>query len=255
MARLIESMRARSEETAAELEKIKSCPAPCRDCAVTVRPPSFAPQRVACPVVDSECAYGSAVSRSLAAHLVKIMQGADVPTRHLENFANRRHSIASSEARKWLGRGFLVLVGPPGVGKSFGAAWGVQGYLRGKVSNWLDRSTWAAAEKAGESVLWLSAKDIADDKALAAKASCVDLLALDDLGKEDDTKTGQAAVRGVISKRYDGKLAAIVTTELSVGDIEARYGRYIAERLAEDTRCGGMVIGCGDVSMRIGGAG
>jgi DNA replication protein len=204
-----------------------------------------------CPIVSQDCAYGSRIARDLTSHLVGVMRGICVPVRHLDNFGKRQDTAAVKAAHFWHARGFLVLTGIPGVGKSFAAAWAVLQYLKGKVSNWIDRATWESAENAAKSVMWATAKEICDDKAVYTRACGEALLVLDDFGKEEDTRTGLAAVRNVISKRYDAKLPTIITTELTVLEIESRYGRHISERLSEDAGRGGNFYDCKGESLRL----
>jgi DNA replication protein DnaC len=174
-----------------------------------------------------------------------------VPRRHIGNFGVLRESFALSEAGKWPVIGFLVLCGKNGTGKSFAAARVVYEYLEGRVTDRLDRGTWATAERAGDSVTWLSAKEIIDDADARERARGSYLLVMDDLGREDETKTARAVLCSVISRRYDAKLATVITTELSMTDVRKRYGRYLTDRLAEDVGNGGGVIDCGDISMRL----
>jgi DNA replication protein DnaC len=157
---------------------------------------------------------------------------------------------------QWPARGFLILYGGPGTGKSFGAAWTVREYIKNGVSDPLDKKTWESAERAGDNAIWINAQEVTEvtpDRTLLPKACSARLLIMDDLGREEDIKAGNAAVRVVVSKRYDAKLATIITTELSLSDIRKRYGRYVADRLAEDFRDGGALIDCGDASMRMAG--
>lgn len=249
---VVERMQQMQEEMDAALSAITSCPGACAAGKVTVRLQDGKPRERDCPLASPECAYGKNISRELAGYLLGIMSMSGVPPRHLDNFAKRQDTFALRAARLWHYQGFLVLSGIPGVGKSFGAAWVIYRRLRESVENWLNKPTWGAASKVGSSILWATAKEISDDKAVAGKARSVALLALDDLGKEEDTKTGQAAVRDVISRRYDSKLPTIITTEMTIPDISNRYGRYIAERLAEDTIDGGRFEDCGTASMRLG---
>lgn len=252
---VVERHRRMQAEIDAELEKlarIAACPGACRTGTVAITLGDGKRRERDCPLVSPECAYGQGVSRQLAAHLLDVMSRSGVPPRHLDNFGKKRETLALSAARLWKFQGFFVLSGLPGVGKSFGAAWTIYLRLRGAVANWLDRSTWGAASKVGTGVFWATAKEVADDRATVGRARAAALLALDDFGKEEDTKTGQAAVRDVISRRYDLKLPTIVTTEMAIPDISNRYGRYIAERLAEDAANGGRFDDCGTVSLRLG---
>jgi DNA replication protein DnaC len=173
-----------------------------------------------------------------------------VPRRHIENFSGRCESYAVSEALKCSVKGFLVLCGRNGSGKSFAAARAVYAYLESRVINRLDRETWESVDRAGDSVMWRSAREIVDDRETYERAGIVSLLVIDDLGREGDMKPARTAVCSAVSKRYDSKLATIVTTELSMTDISRRYGRYLSDRLVEDAGIGGGVVDCRDVSVR-----
>jgi hypothetical protein len=241
-----------SERIGAELESVKACPEPCYDGSVRiVTAASDRDLRVACPLVRWDCAYGLRLRIELDRYLEKTMSRLGVPRRHLENFGGIRESVALAEALKWPVRGFLVLCGKPGVGKSFAAACVVREFLKRRITNRMDRKTWEAADRAGDSVMWSGAKEITDDKGAFVRARSAFLLVLDDLGKEEDTQTGRAAACAVISKRYDAMLATAVTTELPMSGLRIRYGSYLTERLAEDAGRGGSVVDCGDVSMRL----
>jgi DNA replication protein DnaC len=180
------------------------------------------------------------------------MDRVGVPRRHVDNFRAFRESYPVMEAAKWPVRGFLVFGGTAGSGKSFGAAYVVREYLESRAVDWLDRGAWINAERAADSVMWRSAKDVIDDGEAYARSASVTLLVMDDLGREEETKTARSALCSVVSKRYDAKLATVVTTELSMAGLRKRYGRYLTDRLTEDIGHGGGIIDCGDVSMRMG---
>jgi DNA replication protein DnaC len=99
--------------------------------------------------------------------------------------------------------------------------------------------------------MWRSAREIIGGGEAFARVASAALLVLDDLGREENTKTARAALCSAVSKRYDAKLATAVTTELSMTDLRKRYGRYLTDRLAEDMGNGGGIIDCGCVSMRV----
>jgi hypothetical protein len=73
------------------------------------------------------------------------------------------------------------------------------------------------------------------------------------MGREGDLPTRQADVSDIVSARYDAKLPTIVTTELTFNEIITVYGENTAFKLTEDVQgegTGGMIIDCGDVSLR-----
>jgi hypothetical protein len=247
----LDTFRETAVEIRAELEAIRVCPGPCEDGTVVIRAASGANRRAVCPVSCQDCAYGIRLKGELRWYIARIMTRLGVPRRHIENFSVCRESFAVSEASKWPVLGFLVLCGKKGTGKSFAAARVVYDYLEGHITDRLDRGTWSAAERAGDSVTWFSAKEIIDDADACAKAGISSLLVMDDLGREDEMKTARAILCFLVSKRYDAKLATVITTELSMADIRKRYGRYLTDRLAEDVGNGGCVVDCGDVSIRL----
>jgi hypothetical protein len=240
-----------SQEIASELANITACPAPCDDGMVEVFPASFRPRKVPCPVISLNCARGIRMGQELEHFLVSVMTAAGVPLRYLENFSRCRESPAVEKAREWPMRGFLVFCGKSGTGKSFGAAFAVHEYLRSRILNLLDRKTWENVNKIGVStMMWYSAADIVGNTSAASRAKKEILAVIDDLGKEGDSSNGLTAIRSVISKRYDAKLPTVITTSLTMAGIDARYGRYIVEKIVEDVRHGGKIVDCGDVSMR-----
>jgi hypothetical protein len=188
------------------------------------------------------------LKKDLERYFTRIMCEAGVPFRHIDNFRGHSASLAVNEASGWPMLGFLIFCGAPGSGKSFGAAWVVKEHLWSRISDWRERSAWEHAEKAGRNTMWCGAMEIGDDRNVAVQTRGKFLLVIDDLGMEKES--GQSAVCGVISKRYDLKLPTIITTELTMPDIRDRYGPHIVERLVEDAVCGGKVIDCGDVSIR-----
>jgi hypothetical protein len=218
----------------AALAVLKECPAPCDDQTVEISAPGIKPRRVTCPIASEGCRYGAKVAALLDEYLSEVMSGIGVPPRLLGNLPGSLDSEAVREAGLWQRRSFLVLTGEPGVGKSHGAAVAVKRWLAANIGNWFDRRNWDSARTAAESAVWCGAKAITDDKGIAARVKSCRFAVIDDLGKEDEMKTSLAAIRDVISKRYDSKAPTVITTELTIRNIEDRYGRHIAERLVED---------------------
>jgi hypothetical protein len=238
-----------SGEIEEELAGITTCPAPCEDGRVLVSPPSGQPRRLRCPVVSHYCAYGRGLEGRLNARLRKIMLEFGLPRRHIEHFEGYFHTESLAWACKWNFQGFLVLIGPSGVGKSFGAAWAVREYLMSRISDPLDIRTWNCAEIAGRNVMWCSANKIIHDRKLASRACDSALLVLDDLGREGDAQIRRADIGDVISARYDAKLPTVITTELTFSDIIKTYGLYAVHKLTEGKGgedYGGMIADCGD---------
>jgi hypothetical protein len=248
VSRSLEGIMTVSEEIGETLAKVKTCPTPCEDGMMLVTPSSGSPRRVPCPILNRGCEYGRRMKKDLERYFIRVMTKAGVPFRHIDNFRGHIDSLAVSEANGWPMLGFLIFCGGSGSGKSFGAAWVVKAYLRDRISDWRERSAWERAEMAGENTMWCGAMEIGDDRDVAARTRGKYLLIIDDLGMEKES--GQSAVCGVISKRYDLKLPTVITTGLTMPDIRDRYGPHIVERLVEDAGCGGKIIDCGDVSIR-----
>jgi hypothetical protein len=241
-----------SGEIEEKLSQIKNCPKPCDDGMVEVTISSGQIRKTVCQLISSGCPYGEWVERELDRYVTGVMSGIGVPLRHLENFTEAYQTEALAEIDKWPARGFLIFTGDTGSGKSFGAAMTVHKYLKSLIVNRFDRKTWAMVERAGSSgsVMWSAAMDISDERETAARAKRERLAVIDDLGGEPDTPAGRNTLSGVILRRHDMKLPTVITTTLTMLDIDIRYGSRVADRLIEDIGNGGMIVECGDVSMR-----
>jgi DNA replication protein DnaC len=241
-----------SEEIETQLANITICPEPCEDGMVLVSPPSGSARRLKCPIVTPYCSYGLRLEGKMDGRLNRIMLNAGLPQRHIGNFHGHFSTEALMWVRKWNFQGFLVLTGPCGVGKSFGAAWAVREYLMDRIPDPLDTQTWNCADIAGRSVMWSSANRMIHDRKLASRACDKALLVLDDLGKEGDAQTRRADVGDIISARYDAKLPTVITTELAFSNIIGAYGLSAVHKLTEDrdsAGCGGMIAACGGKSV------
>jgi hypothetical protein len=250
MARALKGVVAMSEELGKKLAGIKNCPEPCDDGTVEIVLSSGQTRKLTCPVIATDCRYGKWMEQGLDKFIAGVMSGIGVPLRHIENFRKPRVTEAALEAARWPARGFLVFFGDTGSGKSFGAALAVREYLKSRVAGNFDRGLWESAERAGNAVTWLDAMDIADDRGNAIRARRAFLAVIDDLGGEGDAAVCQSAILGTILKRYDMKLPTVITTSLTMPDIDARYGSRIADRLTEDIGDGGRIIDCWSFSLR-----
>jgi DNA replication protein DnaC len=83
------------------------------------------------------------------------------------------------------------------------------------------------------------------DREVIATAKSVHLLVLDDFGDDGDIKANHSAIKRVISARYDAMLPTVITTELGIENIKARYGLRAAEKIVGRPQDGGMIIVCG----------
>jgi len=73
----------------------------------------------------------------------------------------------------------------------------------------------------------LSERDIID------RYSMIHLLVLDDLGAKKNTEWTEQTLYLIIDRRINNKMWTIVTSNLSLDEIERAYGARIASRLAE----------------------
>jgi hypothetical protein len=201
--------------------------------------------------------YGISLKDRLDKWLDRLMREGGVPLRHIDNFRAYVHTPAFIWADKWNFRGFLVLSGVSGAGKSFAAAWVIKKYLKRAIPDPLDAGSWFCAVNACENMIWASANRIAQnkDETLRLRAWSKRLLVMDDLGREGDSSIRRTDLSDVISARYDRKAPTVITTELTFADILGLYGRYTAYKLTEDRDAegppgGGMFVNCGDISLR-----
>jgi hypothetical protein len=252
ISRLFEGVMRMTGETEKELAKIRECPEPCDDGTVEITLSSGRRRKLPCPVIKTgaECGYAEYMEHGLEGHVRSVMAAAGIPLRHVENFARLLPLPGTAEAKEWPARGFLLIGGRHGTGKSFCAALAVFGHLKRQVGNPSDRRSWENADREGSSVIWRAAVEIADDREASVCAKNAALAVIDDLGGESDAHSGVASLRGVIRRRYDMKLPTVITTGLTMPDIAYRYGSGIADRLTEDMGDGGRIIDCGSVLIR-----
>ena len=245
-------------EVEKKIAEIETCPGPCTDGTVAIelqRGDEKFERHVPCPLLGPDCAYGTVLKGQIDGEIAGLLVSRiGVPRRHVSRFGRRFDTAATREAARWGLRGFLVLSGRTGCGKSFGAAWFVDRHIRSRIGDPFKSEAWAwhaRAESAASGVIWSGAQSVVEDKGLAMQAKSCALLVLDDLGKECELPSALAIMRDVVSKRYDNELPTIVTTELTIPDIEARYGRAVAERIVGEAEDGGRFISCGDTSLRL----
>lgn len=237
-----------------KIAEITTCPSPCTDgmVAIKVQLGDDRPvlHEVLCPILNPKCHYGATLRSRIDRHLASLMTARiGVPRRHVARFDRYISTVATKEAARWSTLGFLILSGKP-----YAAAWFVREYLKGRIGDPYksEAREWRMrAESAASCVMWSSTQGIVGDRGVSIDAKRTSLLILDDLGKESELQSARAIVRDVISQRYDNELPTIVTTELTVADIDARYGRAIAERIIGESEDSGSFVTRGDASLRL----
>ena len=253
VSRILAMLTERDEKVA----EITACPGSCTDGLVSVRLQSNGDrvQQIVCPALHPDCAFGAVLQKQIDRHLAGLMTSRiGIPRRHVGHFERYFETVATKEAIRWKPNGFLLLTGKTGTGKSYAAAWLVNPYIRNRAGDPYKSESWtwrAKVESIASGVIWRGAQSIADDRGIAAEAKRSSLLILDDLGKESTLPSAKAAMQEVVSLRYDNELPTVITTELTVSDIDARYGRAIVERIVGEAEDGGKFITCGEVSLRL----
>lgn len=120
----------------------------------------------------------------------------------------------------------LLLFGPNNHGKSYIAA-----------------STLKAAKSCGFSVLWIRAYEASDmliaremydtETSIQDAMSSVDLLVIDDLGKEHETKSGyeKGLFENLVRARSDNKRSTVITSNVTPQELKAGYKKSMIEVL------------------------
>jgi hypothetical protein len=242
---IIKHIEAAMKENRLAVESIKNCPGPCIDRIVTVALKSGKTRRLSCPIANPNCAYGRRLKDELNDYLSRLLSEIGVPRRHLESLANYRESISVKTALEWTYRGFLMLCGNTGIGKSFTAVCLLRKYLKSRIPDHMDRHTWVEAEHSRAGTAWINAPELYGDREAIATAKSAYLLVLDDFGGDGDMKANHSTINRVISARYDAMLPTVITTELAIESIKARYGYRTAEKIVGRPQDGGMIIVCG----------
>lgn len=141
---------------------------------------------------------------------------------------------AAAEAARDVLRGAircLVLIGPPGVGKTHLAA-GIVAACR-FPARWLNVADGLTALRAE---IGLPPEDRDAARSIAAVAAHRGLVVLDDLGRENATDWTGEVIHTLVNSRYEAVLPTVVTSNRTAADL--RSGPYwpAISRLAEDGR-------------------
>jgi DNA replication protein DnaC len=200
--------------------------------------------RADCPIANSNCAYGRRIKGDLDDYLVRSLSEIGVPRRHLECLPNHRDSISLNAAYEWTYRGFLLLCGNPGTGKSFTAVCLLRKYLKSRIPDHMDRHTWVETEHSRAGVAWINSSELYGDRETIATAKSAHLLVLDDFGGDGEMKANHSTINRVVSTRYDAMLPTIITTGLVIESIKNRYGCRTAEKIVGKAGDGSMIVEC-----------
>lgn len=156
-------------------------------------------------------------------------------------------AVAALERMEAERRGFALLTGDTGVGKTCAAVALMARRLLLDERDELPALFVRATEGARMGLY------DADDKKLAAQMRAATLLVLDDLGAEflSDGSIWRTILDEVIDSRYGDNLPTVLTTNLTLEPFKARYGARIADRI----RHAGIIETCGAGSLRARGEG
>ncbi|HLA65204.1 MAG TPA: hypothetical protein VK600_01330 [Candidatus Saccharimonadales bacterium] len=190
----------------------------------------------------------------LETEVTRRLAGAGVPMRfqdrRLATFTprpgtNRALQLATAAARRVMAHS-LVLVGPPGTGKTHLAV----GILAGRLAEWLSsypvetrtlddgslavrpslRVGFLGVPKLLDTLRYRIGRD--DPDPLPGWATA-DLLVLDDLGREKQTDWALERLYVLVNERYEGLRPTIVTSNLSPDELSAAGHDAIISRLTE----------------------
>lgn len=207
-----------------------------------------------CPLFElGKCEYGVAVKEGVALKIEAELMKQGVPKRHVVSMRNIRKSHpVYRKATEWDCRGFLLLCGSVGIGKSFSAAcvlrkW-IGNQLTGKdVDFYTSPALEGTIHAKAMAISWKRAFEMCDDRECRQKARTVPFLVIDELGAESLNDYSAAILGDLISARYDGDLSTIVTTNLTPEALCERYGERMMDRLNGET---GKIIVVDGMNMR-----
>jgi hypothetical protein len=141
LSAIMKRIEATMEENRLAVESIKACPGPCSDRTVPIIFQSGKTLHVKCPLASPNCAYVRRIKTELNDYLSHILSETGVPRRCTESLAKYRESTSVKTALEWTYRGFLMLCGNAGTGKSFAAAYLLRKYLKSRIPDLLDKHT------------------------------------------------------------------------------------------------------------------
>lgn len=126
----------------------------------------------------------------------------------------------------------LLLFGPPGCGKSYLVSAVVR---RAKANGYS-----VLFERASKMLIRLratySSQSSNSELEMIEALGRVDLLVIDDLGAEKKTEWSEQAIYSIIDERYSNSRAILITTNLSLEELEQRIGPRTMDRLVGSCR-------------------
>lgn len=150
--------------------------------------------------------------------------------------AARREAVLKLDAWDWRRRCVAILLGAKGCGKTLAAAvWALkrsaEGQLRTQFARAYDLSTLSRYDQATRERWYLA-----------------DAMVLDDLGGEYQDAGGnfESLLDALIDRFYSAMKPLVITTNLSIEDIQARYSERVSDRFVECAQ----IISIGEQSLR-----
>ena len=242
VVKIVERMRAMDR---AFRKHYPECPGPCRDGQLRLTGKDGKNYSRPCHLLERTCPYGRALAQMLDREALSRTRGLGIPSRFLGRLLAPSPSDAVRAVTRWRGKGFLTLLGGTGTGKSFGAALRLFLDIRSSLGEtWADPGYWS---QVGFTAKWISAYRITVFKEELDEACGSGYLVLDDLGEEINSASAKAAVKELVSERYNWDRPTIITTNLSQSMLVDRYGDRMVERLIES----GDMASCNGASLRL----
>lgn len=164
-------------------------------------------------------------------------------------------TLAMASTRLWVlddnPRPVLMLAGGVGSGKTLAAAWALSQNFevlrpyRIAKGDLAPQIVWRSGYFV--TLEWLVDRSLfqEDDRLARQRALETSLLVLDDVGTERGD--GEAALRDLLSTRMAAGRRTILTTNLGRDAFEGRYRARLMSRIRGE----GLVVGCGDVDLRV----
>lgn len=203
------------------------------------------PLPVGCPVFSRECNRGKAILAEMRQKAEDSVPS-EIPERYRKSIVQYDETEAIRGARQWNGAGVMYICGSTGTGKTYAAAWWVYNRLFQRLEkNWDEPFMWQEAAK--YEMRWFSAFDICIDRTIMQEARNAPLLIIDDLGCEVESATNKAIINDLIANRYSHRKPTIITSNLSMEELQSRYKDRMYERILQT----GHIVDAGSFNKRL----